>query len=312
MRNFYKVMAGLCAGLLVLGILFSVLAVYTGANKYVTADGSIEVTDHIRLPAYWFQGRDKENQEVIVPETPQANSAGVVVIEPEHSTEGTASQATSVPDTVSGATIYQKGNHEIRSIEAELGAGEFILRRGETFNITSERGDVSKIRSYVEHGVWKLEGPNHLVNFSKTLGRVTITVPADFYAESLEIELGAGRMTVQELAAKYASVSVGAGQIEMEDCYLESAELECAMGELLFNGTLLGKGSIDCGMGNVEVHTKGDPSQYGYSVDCGMGNVEIAGQKYSGLGAEAVQNATAPNYYEIDCGMGNVEFMIEA
>lgn len=310
MKNFYKVMAGLCAGLLVLGVLFSVLAVYTGASRYVTADGTIEVTDHIRLPAYWLQDRWEQEHEVQVPETPQSNSAGVVVIEPEHNGDTAVSQPNSAADEVSSVPAFQKGTYEIRSIEAELGAGEFILRHGDGFAVTSERGDVGKINSYVENGVWKLEGPDHLVNFAKTLGRVTITVPKDFYAESLEIELGAGKMTIKELTAKYASVSVGAGQIEMKDCYLESADLECAMGELLFDGTLTGKGSIDCGMGNVEVYTKGNPQDYGYSVDCGMGNVEIAGHKYSGLGAEAVQNTGATNYYEIDCGMGNVEFRI--
>ena len=248
MRNFYKVMAGLCAGLLVLGVLFSVLAVYTGANKYVAADGTIEVGDHLRLPAYWLNREQSSEPETEAPQPPQSNSAGVVVIEPETP----KNDAVSAPDTVSGATAYQPGSYEVRSVEAELGAGEFILQRGSEFSVTSERGDVGKIKSYVEDGVWKLEGPDHLVNFSKTLGRVTITVPKDFYADSLEIELGAGKMTVKELSAKYANISVGAGQIEMKDCYLDSADLECAMGELLFDGTLAGRGSIDCGMGNVE------------------------------------------------------------
>ena len=210
-------------------------------------------------------------------------------------------QANSEP---AGVQSSQK-EYAVRRLDMELGAGDFEIRVGDDFTVSTSSGSLRGITTSMDGDTWRVESTS---SAWRGQGVVTITVPKDFTAQKLDIELGAGQLTVDGLTAENADIEVGAGRAEFANCKLNNASLDCAMGELVYRGALTGIGEISCGMGNTELHLSGE-DDFGYSVECGVGTVDVFGYRYSGLGAEAVQNAGASVFYAIDCGMGNVSLM---
>ncbi|MEG1931595.1 MAG: DUF4097 family beta strand repeat-containing protein [Pygmaiobacter sp.] len=298
MKKFYKVMASFGLGMMLLGFLFSIVALYGGAVEYADDNGVIHMGQHIQIPVSWTAFHKSEHtshkKPIATPSEP----------------------AISMPDAIASATLGEitgtnwDGSNTIRKLEVELVAGEFVLQQGDNFAVEASTSARSSVTSKVESGVWKIK-TTQKNNIKQREGVVTITIPYDYDLEELELDLAAGSITVNDITAQQANIVVGAGEIDFTGCTLANAEFECAMGQLTFEGTLTGRGTINCGMGQIDIFSTGNAADYGYGLECGMGSVDILGHSYSGIGHETSINVNAPNYFDIECGMGNVSFHVD-
>lgn len=269
MKSFYKTVAILALVLVILGLILTTAAAASGGIALLRARGGA-----IQGILNWAE-REYNDYAHIEPPIPQQEAFA---------------------DT-----------EQVRSLDLELGAGEFVICTGETFSIASDKGSLAGISNSIENGEWKITAgfESHII--TPDLGRVVITLPEGVVLEELELELGAGEVTVEGLQARRAEVAVGAGRVQLTDCVLENADFACGMGEVSYTGSLTGHCGVECAMGSTSLWIDGlDEAEFGFSVECGAGNVQILQQTYSGLGTQLTHDAHLDNFFEIECGMGNV------
>lgn len=116
--------------------------------------------------------------------------------------------------------------------------------------------------------------------------RIEIVVPHDFQFNDVSIDVGAGKLEIDNLLADILNVDVGAG-------------------ELLVNGRIFKEINVNCGIGNVIIESKESLNHFGHNVDCAIGNVIIGDERYSGI--VDIESHHDEKMINIDCGIGNVE-----
>ena len=115
----------------------------------------------------------------------------------------------------------------------------------------------------------------------------------------------------KDLTLKKLEADIDMGKVRIEDINAKSASLSCNMGEIIYSGEIEKTGEFECNMGNIEAALTGSEKDYNYDIECGMGNVTIGGGKISGLGASKKIDNGGSKKLELDCDMGNIEISFE-
>ncbi len=180
---------------------------------------------------------------------------------------------------------------------------------------------VSDNESGFEAWGFKLNG------FNSPNSKVTIFVPADFVAEEVRIETGAGAVNLEDFSTEYLYISAGAGNINGRNLVADKVKVEggvgsirlgnvtfkdtkfnCGVGNVYISGVLLEENSFDCGVGEVELELTGDIDDYDLDIESGVGSVRVNGKKLKELNHT---NRFADNSIEVDGGVGSVRIDIE-
>ncbi len=239
-------------------------------------------------------------------------------------------EVTSYDDTVEG----------ISSIEMDIDAGKIILREGSEFHVDAENMPEGSFTSSVENGTWCIkvdaEGSSHFQIFGINIPfrhttvykdmKITVTIPEDFHAEDMTLELGAGSFEAKRLTSDnlvvdigagsmdvdtvnitdYANFTVGAGELAINDLTAEDTKFDCGVGSIRVNGIITGDNNIHCGIGEIDMNLDGAESDYNYSIDCGLGEVKI-GNKTNVTNTSMNIDNDQDNSFSIDCGIGSIE-----
>ena len=199
------------------------------------------------------------------------------------------------------STPVQMPEGDITALEFDVGGAELIVRGGEAFSLQVLSGSVRNNR--VENGVWLLESNAPDWRGSK----IEVTVPADQRLERVRVDVGAGRVELENLQCETAELEVGLGAVQATDVRVyQKSKLSVDLGELKLSGGLLGETFVTCSMGNVRLKLE-RPEEYGYEVSSDLGSVSIDGRSYSGLDSQCKQFPEADNFYTVHCEMGNVQ-----
>ena len=220
------------------------------------------------------------------------------------------------------------GNIEnIKNLKVNFDYGEMIIKTGdvdeikvETQNITQNslkcevRGDTLE----VEHNSgWRV----HFFGFSFSgNNRIEITVPETMTFEKVEIENGAGKMTLTGITADSLTIENGAGEmivnsttvagkldidggvgaITVNDTVCGGIEADIGVGEFRYTGEVNGNGKIDSGVGAVYMTLYGDRDDYDFKTDSGIGSITTPGS-----------NSGAKYIFSISSGIGEVKITME-
>lgn len=153
---------------------------------------------------------------------------------------------------------------------------------------------------------------------------IVITLPAGFMAEKCKLDIGAGQADVETLSAEEGRLRVGAGDLEIRQLKISGdseyevgagrmtinnisandSEIECGFGEIKIKGKLTGNNVIKCGIGRIELNLDGDEEDYSYKLKSVLGDVVINDRSYSHVNKDIDNNAD--NLLEIECGIGNI------
>ena len=223
------------------------------------------------------------------------------------------------------ATLYPDTDAVIKELKIELGGGSFETRTSDTGEFYVKTSGMDKIQVYEEKGVLHIKSVNTRVKLTSNYGKVIFYVPENYYYEGVEIELGAGEMTFDDLNAKKVSLEVGAGvircksisaqeleasvgmgQIELSKMDVDKLEAEVGMGEFVGSGVINNNGKLECSMGNVELTLDGSSQDYNYRLEAAAGNVDIGRDSFSGLATDRRIDNNAASTLEIECSMGNI------
>lgn len=216
----------------------------------------------------------------------------------------------------------------VESLDVDHGAGDLIIKTGDTFRVEGEDVPEGFRAEVAEDGTLKVYTENkhrflwfNFNWFGSFRSKVTIYLPEDFVAEEVRLDTGAGNTTVEALRAEKLTISTGAGKFRGYDIVADKAKLDAGVGDftltgislrdadidsgvgsLRLEGELLGHTKIDCGVGNVNLDLIGNRDDYSLDVDAGIGSVHVNGEKLSG----SHNNVDARHSMKVDGGVGQI------
>lgn len=230
-------------------------------------------------------------------------------------------------NTESGS--YQVPVSSVKSLSIELGAGELkIETKADSEDVIDLSFDGLGNCDYkVEDGTLYIEGFKGITIAGNTVSanEIIVRIPENMYFEGVDMEvgagivsienckvdeleaaIGAGEVTMEKLEVSELSAEIGAGQLDVADAVIQNADLDISMGECIFEGTISGDLEADCDMGNLELTLTGKESDHNYKVSCSAGNISVGGFEFSGLATSREIDNNAEGCFDINCNMGNI------
>ncbi len=228
-----------------------------------------------------------------------------------------------------GSGSYQVPASSVSSLSMELGAGELKIETkadgGDTIDLSFD--GLGNCDYRVEDGTLYIEGFKGITIAGNTVSanEIVVQIPENMYFEEVDMEIGAGIVSIEnckvgefetaigagevimeKLEVMELSAEIGAGQLEVTDAVIQNADLDISMGECVFEGTISGDLEANCDMGNLELILTGKEADHDYKVSCAAGNVTIGDFEFAGLATSREIDNNAEGCFDINCNMGNI------
>ncbi len=168
----------------------------------------------------------------------------------------------------------------------------------------------------------KIREKKHSIFTRKNTDSVTICLPKKLELEDFNIDMGAGKLEIEELTSKRADFDLGAGSftidkiniseefdldggagnITIEEASLNDSDIDLGIGVLNLNGELLGHSKIDGGVGSINITLVGNKEDYKFNLEKGVGRITIDDESYI---SEEVGKGN--NIIKLTTGVGNAK-----
>lgn len=222
------------------------------------------------------------------------------------------------------------GADQVDNIMIEAGGCELRIESAEngSYGIAA-RELQGELQCYVEKRTLYVKyGPRTWNQLSsEKADSFTLYLPGNAQLQEMEMDLGAGNFTAEQIAADEVRLSVGAANVSINGFAAEEAEIEVGAGNTTIEGASLGRLEVQVGMGNfsmqgstdddIEVETgmgtvylnlEGKETDYNYDTDCALGNIHIGTQSSMRVFAEGeIINEAAQKDMSLDCAMGEIQ-----
>lgn len=199
----------------------------------------------------------------------------------------------------------------VNSIDAEMWAGKVEVRMvsENSGDITVETENLSEkigLKCYMDGDELVFRTKKRVTGLKNGGGTIYINIPSDYYFEEVSVEMGAGSLYVENIAAQQFSVEVGAGEALIDNFTAQEVDFDCGVGKITASGEARAEVDINCGVGEVTFVAAGCQSDYNYTIECGIGEVTCGESSYSGIGTEKKIYNNASREMDIECGIGEV------
>lgn len=202
--------------------------------------------------------------------------------------------------------IQYTQSKEIKNIKLEINNAKVTFIKTNQEHIEIQAKNVyNKFKIYEEGNQVIIKQPHYLGRNKKA--NIEITVPNDFTFNQLKLDVGAGKVSVNELNAENITLETGAGALKVGQINAHQLNVKTGMGNTELKHILCNQLKIDLGMGNVEATLQDKIEEYGYNVGVGLGNVNLGENKFSGIAQDKTNYSTKERKIDIVCGMGNVD-----
>ncbi|MCI8470173.1 MAG: DUF4097 domain-containing protein [Clostridia bacterium] len=218
-------------------------------------------------------------------------------------------------------TKWEQEYSDITSMDIDLSVCKLNIKKGDTLKV-----DVSNVsdefKCQVEASMLKIRDTKVYSNFfnrEDKIPQVTIYLPEDIRfekvsietginetnieflkADTVKLEMGAGKYQMEELLAKYVAIKAGAGETNIQNSKIEELKLEGGIGKLSLTSEITKTADIHCGVGKVEVNLIGNMEDYKVKASTGLGSFKIDGKKVTDN--ETIGDGDAS--IKIDAGVG--------
>lgn len=206
----------------------------------------------------------------------------------------------------------------IKSLDVDLESTNLEIYGGDEFKI--EKYDTKDTLSVeITGNTLKIKERSRLFWNSSMGGTVVIYVPSREYLDEIELDMGAGKVSIEDVSAQKLSIAQGAGtlaiksssfmdtkidggagKISISDSTLQNLDLDAGVGSIDISGKILGRSDIDSGVGAIKLKLEGGKDAYTLNVEKGIGSIKIDGVDTSGV------YGTGANYIKIDGGVGSI------
>ena len=253
---------------------------------------------------------------------------------------GTNGSSTNINDLQLAASDREVENHSYRTLyngianlEIETGAISTVIRKWEGSGINVDTSNLSRdvrrrlIVSQNGDTLRITTGYRPRLNWGRNIGHevLVIQVPAGFEFNRVFMDIGAGRVVVDQILADRADLTVGAGQIDVDflradvldvsigagqgsidDLEVRRTNMSVGAGQLDVTGSLEERADIDCGVGEIIFNVRGSQEDFGHSISVGIGEANFGTLSVSGLGRDATGNQHLDRMIDINVGIGSV------
>ena len=216
----------------------------------------------------------------------------------------------------------------IKSLKVDFDYGEMTIKTGDVDEIKINAHNVIQ-----ERFKYNVNGDTMTIKYDRGFSisffggfsassdtKIEIIIPEAMTFEKVDIENGAGRMTVTGITADKLNVKNGAGEmivnnttvrgkldidggvgaITVNDTVCFGIDANIGVGQLTFGGEINGDGKIDSGVGAVYMTLYGDRDDYDFITDSGIGKVTTPGS-----------NSGAKYTFKVSSGIGEVRITME-
>ena len=212
---------------------------------------------------------------------------------------------------------------DIHSLDIQINAADFKIKHGDAFSVesnlkylsVSEKNgvltivDEAKSSSNYSNAILKLYVPNGIVfdDVYITTGAAKLTVDT-LSASSVELKLGAGDVRFESLnASANVDIEGGAGQITIVSGTLNDLSLEMGIGELNLTAAVLGESDLTFGVGESNLTLIGSKDDYKVDVEKGLGSISVDGKNVSDFGS----SGNGQSHIHIEGGIGAVHIVFQ-
>lgn len=150
---------------------------------------------------------------------------------------------------------------------------------------------------------------------------IYITVPTNFKADSIDISVGTGNVSMEQIITdeldidggtgdvygkqikvNQLSIDAGTGEIEFVDLVTGDTDINTGVGNVTMQGKFEGDTDIDGGTGNMDLTIDGKRTDFNLEVDGGLGSVYVNGKKTR----EIEEDTNAKKDMNVDGGVGDI------
>ncbi|NLJ90836.1 MAG: DUF4097 domain-containing protein [Clostridiales bacterium] len=224
---------------------------------------------------------------------------------------------------------------DVDKISINHGAGSLTIKSSDsdkiTVDVAGEDSDSYKVRT--SGRTLNIEQKGHVFNifnfgWNRNMGtKIIVSIPKGMKLEDLDVDAGAGKITIEDIIvndfsldagagsvtisrveAYEADINGGAGEVIFSDVVFYDSDISCGVGRVKFEGKLLNKNDISAGVGELDLIIHGKRDDYNMKIEKGLGEIRIDGQKYSEVN---IRQNDAKHSLDIEGGLGsiNVEFV---
>lgn len=212
---------------------------------------------------------------------------------------------------------------KITAIEIDVAVADLRVVMGDEMKVATNN---KYIESWVDgdrlhvvekdHNLFNWDGNHDLTVYlprEKKFNRVELNSGAgkveieELAAQQVVLDVGAGRLRVNKLiSTDKTEINSGAGELEILGGQLANLDLDMGAGRTAVTGSLQGNSKISAGVGRLEVNLLGNKEDYAIEISKGIGAVRINGANIE----DGERYGDGKNSLEIDGGMGAIEVRV--
>ncbi len=207
---------------------------------------------------------------------------------------------------------------EIQSLDVKINAADFTIKQGESFMVES---NLKHLLVEDQNGVLTVKETKKFVH-TYTGAVLTLYVPADKVFERASIVTGAGRFSADLLSASTMNFEFGAGEVNIDTLVatssididggagrisvssgeLHNLDLDMGVGQLNLTSALTGECDFDFGVGESNITIIGNKDDFNLDIEKGLGNITLDGTNVSNMKKQGNEK----NRIEINGGVGTI------
>ena len=212
---------------------------------------------------------------------------------------------------------------DIKSLEIKINAADFTIKQGESFSVES---NLKHLTVEDKNGVLTIKETKKYSK-TYTGAVLTLYVPADTVFDRADIITGAGRFTVDQLSARTMKFELGAGEVTIDTLSattaididggagritiaggaLHNLDLDMGVGQLNLTSALIGDSDFDLGIGESNITVIGNKDNYKLDIEKGIGNITIDGTSVSNI----KEYGNGNNIIEVSGGIGAINLRFQ-
>ncbi len=212
---------------------------------------------------------------------------------------------------------------DIRSLAVKINAADFTIQQGEAFSVES---NLKHLAVEERNGVLTIKETKKFSR-SYNGAVLTLTVPADAEFEKVTMITGAGRLTVDRLSASTMDFEFGAGEVKIDTLIatseidleggagkitvsggaLHNLDLDMGVGQLNLTSALTGESDFNLGVGETNITVIGKKDDYRLDIEKGLGNITVDGISVSNLKGQG----GGRNRIDISGGIGDIRLSFQ-
>ena len=222
-------------------------------------------------------------------------------------------------DAVNDETTVYDVSQLITDLDFKISAAEFTVKTGDKLYIESNLKNLK----VSENGSKLTVVEKTKVNYKVNKAFLTLYIPKDTLFNDVEIEAGAGKISLGEFSCRSLSLELGAGDFSADtltvndECTIHGGvgeftvysgtitdlEMEMGVGDMKLSSALYGTCDLSFGIGNAELTLTGTKEDYKLKIEKGIGSINLDGDKLTGDTTLGNGNTRI----DIEGGIGNID-----